>query len=39
MRYYKGMTQDDVADVLGVNQRWVSRHENTALSKLSSKVV
>jgi RNA polymerase sigma factor (sigma-70 family) len=39
MRYYKGMTQDDVADVLGVNQRWVSRHENTALSKLSSKIV
>ena len=35
MRYYKGMTQDDVANTLGVHQSWVSRHENVALSKLS----
>jgi len=39
MRYYADMTQDEVGEAMGVNQRWVSRHENTALSKLSSKLM
>lgn len=34
MRYYDGMTQDMVADRLNTNQKWVSRHEITALDKL-----
>lgn len=34
MRYLGDMTQDMVADVMGTNQRWVSRHETSALSKL-----
>ena len=34
MRYFEDMTQDVVAEVMGTNQRWVSRHETSALSKL-----
>jgi RNA polymerase sigma factor (sigma-70 family) len=34
MRYLDDMTQDMVAEVMGTNQRWVSRHETSALSKL-----
>jgi RNA polymerase sigma factor (sigma-70 family) len=36
MRYYEGMTQDMVADRLNTNQKWVSRHEITALDKLKA---
>ena len=39
MRYYQDFTQDDVANALGVNQKWVSRHENTALKKLELAIV
>ena len=39
MRYYADMTQDEVGDVLGVHQSWVSRHENTALRKLGSELM
>jgi len=34
MRYLDDMTQDMVAEIMGTNQRWVSRHETSALSKL-----
>lgn len=34
MRYLEDMTQDMVADAMETNQRWVSRHETSALSKL-----
>ena len=34
LRYFDGMTQDMVADRLNTNQKWVSRHEITALDKL-----
>lgn len=34
MRYYDGLTQDEVGEALETNQKWVSRHEMTALSKL-----
>jgi RNA polymerase sigma factor (sigma-70 family) len=34
MRYFEGMTQDVVAELTKTNQKWVSRHEKTALSKL-----
>ncbi len=34
MRYLDDMTQDMVAEVMGTNQRWVSRHETSALTKL-----
>ena len=33
-RYLQGMTQDMVADLMKTNQKWVSRHEVTALEKL-----
>jgi RNA polymerase sigma factor (sigma-70 family) len=36
MRYYDEVTQNDVADALGTNQRWVSRTEKRALEKLKS---
>jgi RNA polymerase sigma factor (sigma-70 family) len=39
MRYYDDMTQNDVADVLGQNQRWVSRVEIKALGKLKEWLV
>lgn len=34
MRYLEDLTQDMVAEAMGTNQRWVSRHETSALSKL-----
>lgn len=36
MRYYDEYTQSDVADLMGTNQRWVSRTEKRALEKLKS---
>lgn len=36
MRYYEDMTQDDVAYLLGTNQKWVSRVEKRALEVLKS---
>ena len=39
MRYYYDFTQDDVAEAMGVNQKWVSRHENMALKKLEVAIV
>mgnify|MGYP002639276521 FL=1 len=39
MRYYADVTQEEVGDVLGVHQSWVSRHENTALRKLGSELM
>ena len=38
-RYFRDMTQDEVADALKTNKMWVSRHEKTALSKLHKKLV
>jgi RNA polymerase sigma factor (sigma-70 family) len=38
MRYLDGMTQDVVADEFGLDQSWVSRHENVALSKIRKKL-
>ena len=34
LRYFDGMTQHMVADRLNTNQKWVSRHETTAIDKL-----
>ena len=34
MRYFEDLTQDAVADLTQTNQRWVSRQETSALSKL-----
>jgi RNA polymerase sigma factor (sigma-70 family) len=34
MRYVEDLTQDMVAEAMGTNQRWVSRHETSALAKL-----
>jgi RNA polymerase sigma factor (sigma-70 family) len=34
MRYFQGLTQDEVADCLEANKMWVSRHEKDALVKL-----
>jgi RNA polymerase sigma factor (sigma-70 family) len=34
MRYFEDLTQDVVAELTQTNQRWVSRHEVSALSKL-----
>lgn len=39
LRYLKGMTQNEVGDVLGFNKMWVSRHEKMALSKLKLSLV
>jgi len=39
LRYYEDMTQDEVAVAIGANQRWVSRHEITALSKLKKELL
>ena len=39
LRYYADMTQDEVGVAMGVNQKWVSRHENTALKKLEIAIV
>lgn len=39
LRYFMDMTQDDVAITFGVDQSWVSRHENAALGKLKKKLV
>jgi len=39
LRYFNDMTQDEVAITFGVDQSWVSRHENTALGKLKKKLV
>ena len=38
MRYLDGMTQDVVAEEFGLDQSWVSRHENVALSKIRKKL-
>jgi len=38
MRYLDGITQDVVADEFGLDQSWVSRHENVALSKIRKKL-
>ena len=38
MRYLDGMTQDLVADEFGLDQSWVSRHENVALMKIRKKL-
>lgn len=34
MRYFEDLTQDAVADLTQTNQRWVSRQEMSAISKL-----
>lgn len=39
LRYYEDMTQDEVGITLGVNQKWVSRHEITALTKLKKELL
>lgn len=39
MRYLEGMTQDVVAEVTATNQKWVSRHEKTALNKLRATIL
>ena len=36
MRYWLDMTQDEVGVAVNENQKWVSRHEKSALSKLQS---
>ena len=36
MRYWLDMTQDEVGVSMNENQKWVSRHEKSALSKLQS---
>ena len=38
-RYYNNLTQSEVADVLGVNQVYVSRKEKKALIKMKSKMI
>lgn len=37
-RYFKDLTQSEVADILGVNQVYVSRLEKKALTKMKSKM-
>ena len=37
-RYFKDLTQSEVADILGVNQVYVSRLEKKALSKMKDKM-
>jgi RNA polymerase sigma factor (sigma-70 family) len=36
MRYWLDMTQDEVGVAVNENQKWVSRHEKSALSKLQA---
>jgi RNA polymerase sigma factor (sigma-70 family) len=36
MRYWLDMTQDEVGVAMNENQKWVSRHEKSALSKLQT---
>lgn len=38
-RYFKDLTQSEVAEILGVNQVYVSRLEKKALTKMKSKMV
>ena len=38
LRYLEGMTQYEVASLMSENQRWVSRHEKAALSKLQQQL-
>ena len=38
MRYWLDMTQDEVGVAMNENQKWVSRHEKSALSKLQVKL-
>lgn len=38
-RYFKDLTQSEVANLLGVNQVYVSRLEKKALSKMKSKMI
>ncbi len=39
LRYYSDMTQHEVADMLDKHQKWVSRREDTALTKLRKSVL
>ena len=39
LRYFSGMTQDEVAEHMKLNQKLVSRHEISALEKLKKKLV
>ncbi len=39
MRYFNDMTQDEVASAMETNQKWVSRHEISALEKLRTKLL
>lgn len=38
MRYFDDLTQDEVADALETTQKWVSRHEISAIEKLREKI-
>lgn len=39
LRYFRDMTQDDVADTFKTSKMWVSRHEKEAISKLRKKLL
>lgn len=39
LRYFDDMTQDDVAKHMNTNQKWVSRHETTAINKLRNRIL
>jgi len=39
LRYFRDMTQDDVADLFKTNKMWVSRHEKSALNKLRKRLL
>jgi len=39
LRYYEDLTQHEVAERLGYHQKWVSRHEISALAKLERELL
>jgi len=39
MRFFDDMTQDDVATATGTNQKWVSRKEESAITKLRNSIL